>query len=266
MFFELSKIGWFLAVPSNLMWTALVIGTLLSLTRLRRLGLGLSLVSLVLIGAIGIGPVSLALIRPLDDRFPPPPIDAPAPAGIVVLGGSFDSTVSDGRSTITLNDAAERLTEAVALARRFPEARIVFTGGLGQLFSTRDANEADLARRFFAEMGIEPSRLTFERESRNTYENAVYTRRLVAPRPGERWLLVTSAWHMPRAVGCFRVAGFPVTAYPVDYRSRGDEHDAATVFPSLSDGLRRFDVAAREWAGLVVYHLTGRTDALFPAP
>ena len=85
------------------------------------------------------------------------------------------------------------------------------------------------------------------------------------PRPDERWLLVTSAWHMPRAVGVFRQAGFPVTAYPVDFRT-GGRANVLRPFATLSEGLRRLDVAAKEWAGLVGYRLTGRTGELFPRP
>ena len=85
------------------------------------------------------------------------------------------------------------------------------------------------------------------------------------PKPGERWLLVTSAWHMPRSMGSFRAAGFPVTAYPVDYRTRGGE-DARRGFLHTSEGLRRLDLMVKEWLGLLAYRLSGRTDALFPAP
>jgi uncharacterized SAM-binding protein YcdF (DUF218 family) len=104
-----------------------------------------------------------------------------------------------------------------------------------------------------------------ESRSRTTRENALFSRRLVEPHEGERWLLVTSAWHMPRSVGCFRQAGFPVVPYPVDYRTRGPQ-DRWRTFSSLSEGLRRLDLATKEWIGLLGYRLAGYTDALFPGP
>jgi len=87
------------------------------------------------------------------------------------------------------------------------------------------------------------------------------------PNPGasDPWLLVTSAAHMPRAVGVFRREGFYIQPYPVDWRTRGRE-DWAVPFRWASSGLARVDAAAHEWVGLVVYYLTGRTLTLFPAP
>jgi uncharacterized SAM-binding protein YcdF (DUF218 family) len=113
--------------------------------------------------------------------------------------------------------------------------------------------------------GIPASRIELEGASRNTHENAVFTRELVRPKPGERWLLVTSAHHMPRSVGSFRRAGFAVEPYPVDWRTRGAP-DLARPFGIAAGGLARTDVAVREWVGLLVYWLTGRSSALFPGP
>jgi uncharacterized SAM-binding protein YcdF (DUF218 family) len=116
-----------------------------------------------------------------------------------------------------------------------------------------------------ASLGLDPARLTLESASRTTAENARLTARLVAPRPGETWWLVTSAFHMPRAVSAFRAAGFPVVAYPIDHRTGGIA-DALRPFASVSEGLRRTDVAAREWIGLLAYRASGRTSTLFPEP
>ena len=113
--------------------------------------------------------------------------------------------------------------------------------------------------RFVARLGLAAGRVTVEDQSRNTVENAVFSKQMAAPKPGERWLLVTSAYHVPRSMGIFRMAGFPVEAYPVDWRTRGAE-DALRPFPTLAEGLRRTDTAVREWAGLIVYWLSGRSS------
>jgi uncharacterized SAM-binding protein YcdF (DUF218 family) len=140
----------------------------------------------------------------------------------------------------------------------------VFSGGSGRLIYD-GATEAELAVRLFESFGIAKNRIILESKSRDTDENARFTKELLLPKPGERWLVVTSAHHMPRAIGVFRAAGFPVEAYPVDFRTRG-AIDLLRPFSNVGDGLRRTDTAAREWVGLVVYWMTGRSSALFPAP
>ena len=160
-------------------------------------------------------------------------------------------------------EPAERVTDAVGLALRYPNARIVFSGGNANLFS--GPSEADFAVSFFESLGVPRDRITLETQSRNTAENAVFTKRLIAPKPGERWLLVTSAYHMPRAIGAFRQAGFPVEAYPVNYQTAGWE-DLWVFSGSLMGGIGGTDQAVHEWLGLFAYWVTGRIPVLFPGP
>jgi uncharacterized SAM-binding protein YcdF (DUF218 family) len=264
MFFVLAKILGFFALPSNILITLGLGGVVLMATRFARAGSQLAAASLVLLTVLGLSPLGNVLILPLEQRFPPWDPSRGAPDGIVVLGGAFDTVVSGARGEIALTDAAERMTVVADLARRYPAARIVFSGGSGQLVF-QGANESDLALRLFASFGIAKDRITLENRSRDTSENARFSKAVAAVKPGERWLLVTSAYHMPRAVGVFRREGFPVEAYPVDWRTRGIA-DLARPFESLSDGLKRTDTAAREWVGLVAYRLSGRSSALFPGP
>ena len=259
MFFPLSTILGFFAIPSNLVVSIGILGLLLLATRFARAGRVLAFASLVVLAILG-----LALIIPLEDRFPRWDATRGAPDGIVVLGGAISPDVSAARDEVALNEAAERLTVVAELARRYPGARIVFSGGSGALIYDEGA-EAPLALRLLESLGIPRARITLEDRSRNTVENAVFSKAIVQPKPGERWLLVTSAHHLPRAVGVFRKAGFPVEAYPVDWRTRGAD-DALRPFASVGDGLRRSDTAVREWVGLAVYWLTGRSSELFPGP
>ena len=142
-------------------------------------------------------------------------------------------------------------------ASSFPAAR------LRSIFDERP--EAEFALRLLESLGVAKGRVVAEDKSRNTVENARFSRELAQPKPGERWLLVTSAYHLPRAVGIFRKAGFPVEAYPVDWRTRGTG-DALRPFPTMGEGLRRTDTAMREWIGLAAYWVTGQTSELFPGP
>jgi len=263
MFFVLSKTLGFFAVPSNVLMAIGLFGLILLLTRLRRPASWLIVSSLVLIAFVGYSPLGNILMLPLEERFPAwDPAHGP-PDGIVVLGGAILPDIAMARGTVAFDEAAERITAAVELARRYPNARIVFSGGSGALLA--DAPEAPVAVRELAALGVARDRIAAEDQSRNTIENAVFSRLVAQPKPGERWLLVTSAFHMPRAVAAFRAAGFSIEAYPVDWRTRGPV-DATRPFASLPTGLTMTDYAVHEWIGLLIYRLTGRTAELFPAP
>lgn len=264
MFFTLSKILGFFATPSNLLISIGVLGLVLLCTRFTRLASWLIVTSLVLLAIAGLSPLGNALILPLEQRFPPWEPSRGVPDGIVLLGGMIAPEVSAARDTVALNEAAERITATAELARRYPNARIVMTGGSGALIF-EEGIEAIFAVRQLEALGVAHDRISAEEQSRNTVENAVFSRRAANPKAGERWLLVTSASHMPRAVGVFRAVGFDVEAYPVDWRTRGPT-DLTRPFASLSEGLQRTDTAAHEWVGLFAYWMTGKTSALFPAP
>ena len=264
MFFIVSKIFGFFALPSNLLMAIGLIGLLLLLTRFTRLASWLIVTSLVLIAVAGWSPLGNVLILPLEQRFPPWDPSRGAPDGIVILGGAITEDVSAARGAVALNEAAERLTVGAELARRYPDARIVFSGGNNALIFD-GVPEAAFAVQELQALGVAHERITADEQSRNTIENAVFSRFIANAKPGERWLLVTSAYHMPRAIAAFRAAGFPIEAYPVDWRTRG-AIDAVRPFASLGDGLRRTDTAVREWVGLVAYRLAGKTAELLPGP
>lgn len=265
MFYYASKLVWIVLTPSNFLITLTLIGAALCATRFAKAGRRLAFTSALLLLIAGVSPLSTLVMAPLENRFPDWRASPHQPPdGIIVLGGSVDANVSfHRRFPLELTEAGDRILAMIELARAYPQTRLVFTGGVGELVGNAGV-EADEVRKKIGAAGLDPSRIIFERESRTTYENAIFTRDIVRPKPGERWLLVTSAAHMPRSVGCFRAAGFTIEAYPVDFRtSPGDWY-----FPSFeaSAGLRRLDVATREWIGLIAYRLSSRTDALFPAP
>jgi uncharacterized SAM-binding protein YcdF (DUF218 family) len=264
MYFVLSKTAGFLAIPSNVMVLLAVAGAVLMGTRFARAGRVLAVAGIVLLAIAGFSPLGNALILPLEQRFPPWRAGQGAPDGIIILGGAIGPEMSAARGEPSLNEAAERMTVVAGLARQLPQARIVFSGGNASLFGG-GPSEAVFVVPMLESFGIPAARIELESASRNTHENAVFARDLIKPKPGERWLLVTSAHHMPRAVGAFRRAGFPVEAYPVDWRTRS-MRDLASPFGMAAWGLARTDVAVREWVGLVAYWLSGRTSELFPGP
>jgi uncharacterized SAM-binding protein YcdF (DUF218 family) len=265
LFFALSKTLGVMAMPTNFLIGLGLLGALLLLTRWARAGRRLLVASVLLLALCGFSPLGSLLLYPLESRFPPAGDARGAPDGIVVLGGPIDADLSVAYDKPVIRFAPDRIVVAAALARRYPAARIVFTGGSANLIDN-DAREADYASAIFESLGVDKARLLMDRRARNTYENAVFSKALAEPKPGERWLLVTSAYHMPRSVGLFRKVGFPVEPYPVDWRVGPRLADAFVFSTIAGDGFGRTDTAAREWIGLLAYWITGRTSALFPAP
>ena len=264
MFFVLSKVLAFLVVPSNIMLGIGILGMALMLMRFRRTGVRLMVACLLLLVVVGLLPIGRSLIAMLENRFPPGKEGGPPITGIIVLGGPIDNRMSTLRGSLSIGGEVERLVEGAALARRHPAARLVFTGGNPSLFRD-DPPESFYAAQLFEQLGVPASRLVLEDQSRNTDENAVFTKRLVDPKPGERWLLVTSAMHMPRAVGVFRKAGFPVEPYPVDWHTLPGAN-LLRIPRSLLNGVVALDTASHELVGLLMYWITGRSSALFPGP
>ena len=261
--FVLSKIVWLVLNPANLFIFFLVVGTILLFTRFRRLG------RLFVTGAVGVFlllgtiPVGFWLTTNLENRFPVnPPIPSDI-AGIVTLGGTINQYITEARGQPSLTAGGERLTEFVHLARRFPDALLVFSGGSGDLINS-SLKEADAARIFFNQMGLSERDIIYEDRARNTYENALFSKERVGVEASRRkWVLITSAAHMPRAMGVFRQAGWNVMAYPVDYLTDGLGGFEMQFRPL--GGLGSLNNALREWIGLVVYRVLGRTPVIVPS-
>jgi uncharacterized SAM-binding protein YcdF (DUF218 family) len=264
LFFVLSKTLGPMLLPTNLLIGVGLCGAILLTTRWASLGRKLMAAAVVLLAICGFSPLGKLLLYPLESRFPPWDAARGGPDGIVVLGGSIDADLSAAHGIAVTSGGADRLIAAAALANRYPSTRIIYSGGSSKLLSD-DAREADYATALLESLGVSRDRLTMERRSRNTRENAEFSKALAAPKSGERWLLVTSAYHMPRAVGLFRKAGFDVEAYPVDWRV-GERSDLLMFSTIALDGLGRTDVAIREWMGLVAYWATGMIDRLLPGP
>ena len=262
MSFLLAKFAWLVLNPANLLFLLLLVGVVCLWLGAPTLGRRLITFSLAVTVLFMVVPVGAWMLRALEDRFPRTPLPNEV-AGIIVLGGSSQPSLARDRGVLALNGSIERLHGFVRLARRYPNATLVFTGGSGNPLD-QTHREADAAGPVLEEMGIPKARLELERNSRNTHENAVLTRKLLGDRAKGRWILVTSAWHMPRAMGAFRKAGWDVVAYPVDYRTHR-AHRWIT-FQAPQRALGSLGRALHEWAGLTWYHLMGRSDSLFPGP
>jgi uncharacterized SAM-binding protein YcdF (DUF218 family) len=244
LFFVASKIFRMFLSPVAVLLIAALLGVLWSNGRFAGMGRAIAIAAILVLIVAAMTPLGLILVSPLEARFPQPPPDLPPPYGIIVLAGT---------------DETERVVEAAILAKRYPQARIVFSGGSSSLFEG-ESTEAPEARKLLVDLGIDPKRIALEGKSRNTAENARFTAATVHPEPSQPWLIVTSAFHMPRAMGLFRKAGFDAIAYPAVY------------LPPYRWGLDAvhnlpvFEIAVHEWIGLLAYWGSGRIDHLFPGP
>jgi uncharacterized SAM-binding protein YcdF (DUF218 family) len=263
MFFVISKVLAYFTLPSNDILLLMLLGVLLLFTRFARAGRRLLVLGCVLMIVFGVLPTGRMLLSALEERFPAWDASRGEPAGFIILGGSIDPEISDLHKTTAISGAAERLTAVPLLAKRYPNAKFIFTGGNASVFG--GLAEADYVVPLFESFGVPRERVAIETESRNTAENAEFTRKIVLPKPGERWVIVTSAFHMPRSIGSFRAAGFDVEAYPVDWRILGPA-SIRNIPANFTSGFGYTDVATREYIGMLMYWLTGRSSELFPRP
>lgn len=253
----------FLSVPSNALAILALLAFIVLALRLRE-GITLALMILAAIVVAGLSPVGNMLLTPLEQRFPAgryPPDGAIE--GIIVLGGSYDTVSHSYLSTIVLQEDTEPMAVMVDLARRYPRAKIIFSGGTDPSYP--GPSEASIVKNYFISFGIDPARIVVEGRSQTTEENAQFSSQLLHPSPRSRWLLVTSAYHMPRSVGAFRHAGFNVYPFPVGARTHGWK-DMWRPSSTATDNFRRLDVALHEWLGLFDYKLKGFSDGWYPAP
>ena len=264
--FSLSKIFWGLFNPGNLLLLGIAVaalGSFVPWSRVRGGARGLFVLCALIMLLIAALPLGTWLILPLEQRFAAP---QPMPAhvdGVVVLGGAIHLARSAALGSVQVNEHGERMIAFADLARRYPEARLIFAGGSGSL-RNQEYKESDFAPELMAALGIAPARVVFERDSRNTYENALFTKRMAQPAAGEVWLLITSAFHMPRAVGVFRKTGWQIVPYPVDYLGAPDQPFELGL--DFTSGLVKISQALHEWIGLAAYRMIGWSDSVFPGP
>jgi uncharacterized SAM-binding protein YcdF (DUF218 family) len=249
--------------PGNLLMLWLLAGIFLFVLSHGRRGKALVAVSAVGFLLLAVAPIGPAMLLALEQRFPRPAALPERIDGIIVLGGAVDPAISRTYGETAFNGSVARVLAGIALARRHPEAKLVLAGGEGAFIPVGFA-ESRATRSFVVEEGIAPTRVVLEERSRSTHENAVYAREMIRPAPDAVWVLVTSAYHMPRAFAAFEAAGWPVIPYPVDYKV--DPVTGLRPNFSVLDGLGSSTLAGKEWVGLAAYRLMGWTRELFPSP
>lgn len=259
----ISRTLWMLIQPSNLIFVLLLLSLILLVRHHRKSGLTILSLCIIFYGGVMLGPVTGWLLVPLEARFAVHTNDVSGLpySGIIVLAGSENLTTSTRHDQVTLTGAGERLIETAKLARQFPDLPLIYCGG-GRIEDMM--TEVDIARKFFMEAGIDLARIRFDDKSYNTYTNAREAKKLIKDNETDTWLLVTSAFHMPRAIGAYRAAGVKIQPYPVDFRT----NLKSSWFHSANAGrnLYELDFAVHEWVGLLAYYLRGHSEELYPAP
>ncbi len=263
MFFYLSKIFWWLFDPGNILFLLLFLGVFSLLVGWRKSGKLFCTLAFLFYFVVGMLPIAEYALNTLENRFPqvtelPQDVD-----GIVVLGGAINVLMSDERNELSVNDNVERVLSLVHLTKAYPDVPIIYSGGPG-LIGRPDLNESDMIEPLLKELVAPGNKLHFEKRSRNTHENAVFTKEMIDQIGDGKWLLVTSATHMPRSVGAYRLQGIDVIPFPVAYLTSQNFSFSLSLLPR--SGLGSFRSALHEWLGLSVYYFTGKTTEFFPAP
>lgn len=263
MFFVLSKVLWFLIQPLNLIALLLISSALASWRGMAGTARWMRVLAMLGLVAPILLPIDKWLLIPLETRFSAPNPMPQKVDGIILLGGAQRPSLTDYWKEPELNASAETLTTFLALARRYPQAKLVFSGGSGDILR-QELSEEETVRLFLKQQGFDNSRVQYENKSRNTYENALLSQRLIQPRQGESWLMITNARTVPRAMGVFRKLGWNVTPVPADHtvipdREREPQLNLALAFAAINEGLH-------EWLGLGAYYFSGKSNDLFPAP
>ena len=263
MFFVLSKTLELLLEPLIIPYLCLICAVLAFWRRRRLLGRFFVLTAIFLPLLYGVIPLSSQPLQFIENHIKPADLAERQIDGIIVLGGfTGNGVVAESRNQPSLGPAAERFTAALQWHQKFPDKPLVFSGFSGRLVP-KGASEADIVQQLLDDLTIDQTHILFENESRNTYDNALNCYNLMAPTPGSHWILITSASHMPRAIGSFRAAGWSgILGYPVDYQT---PETGYSRYWDIGYGTSLIKEALREYVGLLVYWLSGRSTDFLPS-
>ena len=260
MSFYLSKILWLILNPFNIFIFVILLSIFLYFVKLRRLGLIIFLINFVFIVLISFLPIGSYLIYNIEKEYhsyikPPDQVD-----GILILGGATNPLLYNEYDQISLNGSSERLVESVFIIKKFDKAKVIFSGGSG-ILNRPDFDHARVAKSFYNKIGIEIDKIIFEDNSRNTYENIIYSKKIANPKINENWLLITSASHMKRALLIADKNNWKLIPYAVDFKNIKN----FKLIPNLKllKNLNTFQQGSHEWLGLISYYLMGRTHKVF---
>lgn len=247
--------GWWIINIDLLFILFLILGGILLIFKRKKWGKRFITFSCLGFLLFAIIPIGLWTFENLENRFPKMTSIPPTAKGMILLGGSFDQMTTIARGETAYNLAAGNFIRFIEIAKENPHLQLVYTG---------NAFETETAKKEFKALGIGPSTVQFAEKAKDTKENAMRTKELLNPSPQDQWILVASAYHIPRAIGLFRKAGFNVIPYPVDYHTPGKYE--MWFFMGLKLNLDAWQVSSREWLGMLINYLMGRSDKIYAEP
>ena len=250
-----SKLIWVVLNPLNLLLIILIIGFFFKTINMKIISKAFYTLFLIFFVIAGIFPTGSLILSNLEKNYPalttlPSYVD-----GILILGGPSSPGLTREHEQVSFNEAGERLTESVKLIKNYQSSKIIFSGGFGELPHTY------VAKKFFSEMGIDISYIIFESKSRNTFENILFSKKIINPKESENWLLVTSSFHMSRAINVAEKLNWKFIPYPVDFRTSKKFISFKPRF-ALLDNFNSFNLASHEVVGLLSYYLLGRSSKI----
>ena len=257
MSFYLSKILWLIVNPFNIFILITLFTMFLYFINSRRLSLIIYLINFIFIALISFLPIGSYLTYIIEKEFHtntkiPERVD-----GILILGGATNPLLFKEFDQISLNGSAERLVESVMIIRKFEKAKVIFSGGSG-IVNRSDLGHSQVAKLFYKKMGVDINKIFFEDKSRNTHENIIYSKKIAKPKKNENWLLITSAFHMKRALLIAEKNNWKFIPYAVDFKNI--KEFKLTPNLNLLSNLNSFQSGLHEWLGLVSYYIMGRTE------
>ena len=256
---SLSKNIWLILGPINFLIILICIGLCLKLFKKKFSSNFFLILSFIYFCIIAVLPTGYYFLNKLESSFQSKKILESNIDGLLILGGPSSSNLSYIHQQVSFNEAGERLTESIKVIKNFKPKKIIFSGGSPS--QTFDSSHAYVAEKFFSEMGIETDNIIFEFKSRNTYENILFSMEIAQPKKEENWLIITSAFHMKRAIYIAEKLDWKFIPYPVDFRTGLLPYTKPSI--TFLRNINTFDLASHEIIGLISYYFLGRTDKIF---
>ena len=266
MFFELSKILWAIAMPLNALCLLILLGWVVRKLIHDKAGRVMITTGVITILVFAILPIGPMMVTWLERQYPPTQELPEQVDGIIVLGGMFETYLSNTFKRISMNDQVDRMVCFADLVKKYPKARKIFSGGPGDFLHPGVTESSDAIRflgRFAFE--LEERRIVFEESSRNTYENVVKSKESIMPQEGENWIVITSGYHMPRTMGIFAKQDWPVIPYACDLKTDGT-YNPFTRMPNAVFNFEMLNIAVKEILGSIIYRITGKSAFILKPP
>jgi len=259
--FSLSKLFVTLTSPINLLvvliFSSMLIVTFVPFGFLHRWGKRIGVFSVILMTLIAVTPIGYFSVEYLENLHSNVKLPRNV-TGIIVLAADENPNISEKRHIPIMGSAAQRYIYLKRLSKTYPRAKIILVGSTNALYPSGKMTTKQVIQPVLDIMNIPRWRTRYETKSRNTHENAILSAKKIKPSSKEKWLLVTSAYHMQRALLSFKKAGWNVVPSPSDYLTSGKEEFHFGL--NMPHNVRLLSIAAHEYYGLLSYWLMGWID------